>query len=171
MKLNARSLFVFVALTVGLPFSGHAQEAEKLQAVRLRPARRTKHAGQAGPRLITVQSARTLRGAKSQQNRSGDSRRAHHRTARQDLWLGDFQSRKPRSCRALHDGRSGGGGQADDRNTPPLFDSAASASAPGSAGLGSSRLAENSRGEAAERNNSGMRSNAFFRGRCFADAE
>ena len=31
MKLNARSLFVFVALTVGLPFSGHAQEAEKLK--------------------------------------------------------------------------------------------------------------------------------------------
>ena len=31
MKLNARSLFVFVALTVGLPFSGHAQEAERLK--------------------------------------------------------------------------------------------------------------------------------------------
>ena len=45
------------------------------------------------------------------------------------------------------------------------------ASAPTVAGTGSSKIAELEHGEARDRHSSGMRSNAFFRSRCFANAE
>lgn len=172
MKLNARSLFVFVALTVGLPFSGHAQEAEKLKqfvyVLRVAPNMQDEKTWtEADNRAVGAHFARLQKASKTGQvilaGRTTEPLdktfglvifKAESHEAAERFMMEDPVVVAKLMTATLHP-----------------YSIALQASAPGSAGLASSRLAENSRGEAAERNNSGMRSNAFFRGRCFADAE